>query len=127
MGLALFQLDEPSARFGNRALVGLPVRWEDSLSADFFGMSLLNNVIPFSLIVWGQTHIASGLASILNATTPVFTVVMAHFLMPDEKMTRNRLLGVLVGVVGVAVLIGPETLEGLGGNAAPRRPVSAWR
>ena len=43
-------------------------------------MGLLNNVLPFSLIFWGQTHIASGLASILNATTPLFTVVVAHFL-----------------------------------------------
>ena len=88
------------------------------LWADFVGMGLLNNVIPFSLIVWGQTHIASGLASILNATTPVFAVVLAHVLTPDEKMTGNRLLGVLVGLVGVAVLIGPDTLTGLGGHVA---------
>jgi drug/metabolite transporter (DMT)-like permease len=53
--------------------------------ADFLGMGLLNNVIPFSLIVWGQTQIASGLASILNATTPVFTVVVAHFLTPTRR------------------------------------------
>ena len=46
--------------------------------ATFFAMGALNNAIPFSLIFWGQTHIASGLASILNATTPLFTVVVAH-------------------------------------------------
>jgi drug/metabolite transporter (DMT)-like permease len=88
------------------------------LWAHFFGMSLLNNVVPFSLLAWGQTQIPSGLASILNATTPVFTVVVAHLLTPDEKMTRNRLAGVLLGLVGVAVLIGPDALEGLGGNVA---------
>src|SRR5690242_472979 len=53
----------------------------------FFGMGLLNNAIPFCLIVWGQTHIASGLAAILNATTPLFTVIVAHMLADDERIT----------------------------------------
>jgi drug/metabolite transporter (DMT)-like permease len=82
----------------------------------FFGMGLLNNMIPFSLIVWGQTHIASGLASILNATTPLFTVIVAHFLTNDEKMTGGRLAGVVVGFAGVVLMIGPEALMGLGTN-----------
>ncbi len=76
----------------------------------------LNNVIPFLLIVWGQTHIASGLASILNATTPLFAVVAAHFLTTDEKMTGNRLIGVIVGFAGVALMIGPSVLSSLGSN-----------
>lgn len=76
------------------------------------GMSLLNNVLPFCLIVWGQTHIASGLAAILNATTPLFTVVVAHLLTIDERMTGNRLAGVLVGLGGVAVMVGPTALAG---------------
>ncbi len=80
----------------------------------FFIMGALNNLVPFTLIVWGQTHIASGLASILNATTPLFTVLLAHLLTHDEKMTPNRLAGVLLGLVGVAVLIGPQALRGLG-------------
>jgi drug/metabolite transporter (DMT)-like permease len=80
----------------------------------FFVMGALNNLIPFTLIVWGQTHIASGLASILNAATPLFTVVLAHLLTHDEKMTPNRLAGVVLGLAGVAVLIGPEVLRGLG-------------
>ena len=50
-------------------------------------MGALNNLIPFSLIVWGQTQIASGLAAILNATTPLFTVVLAHLLTRDERLT----------------------------------------
>lgn len=86
--------------------------------AAFFTMGLLNNAVPFSLIVWGQTHIASGLASILVATTPLFTVVVAHALTRDEKMTGARFLGVLVGLGGVAVLVGPDAAQGLGSHLA---------
>jgi drug/metabolite transporter (DMT)-like permease len=82
----------------------------------FFGMGLLNNAVPFCLIVWGQTHIASGLTAILNATTPLFTVVAAHVFTSDERMTGNRLVGVLVGLVGVAVMVGPAVLAGLGSD-----------
>jgi drug/metabolite transporter (DMT)-like permease len=84
--------------------------------AAFFGMGILNNMIPFCLIVWGQTHIASGLASILNATTPLFAVVVAHLMTSDEKMTGNRLFGVLVGFAGVAYMIGLDALRDLGAN-----------
>lgn len=82
----------------------------------FFGMGLLNNMIPFCLIVWGQTHIASGLASILNATTPLFAVLVAHVLTADEKLTANRLFGVIVGFAGVAYMIGFDALKDLGSN-----------
>lgn len=82
--------------------------------AAFFGMGLLNNAIPFTLIVWGQQHIASGVASILNASTPLFTVVLAHFLTRDEKMTAARLSGVVIGLAGVAVMIGIDALRSLG-------------
>lgn len=94
--------------------LNMPRNWQ--LWTAFFGMGLLNNMIPFSLIVWGQTHIASGLASILNATTPLFTVIVAHFLTSDEKMTGGRLAGVVVGFAGVVLMIGPEAFEGLGTN-----------
>ena len=76
----------------------------------FLAMGALNNVIPFSLIVWGQTQIASGLAAILNATTPLFTVLLAHALTRDERLNRNRAVGVLLGFAGVAVMIGPSAL-----------------
>src|ERR1700752_4563129 len=79
----------------------------------FFGMGLLNNVLPFVLIVWGQHRIASGLASILNATTPLFTVLVAHLLTPDEKLTPLKGAGVIVGFVGAAVMIGSDALGGL--------------
>lgn len=93
----------------------LPRDWR--LWAAFFTMGLLNNIIPFNLIVWGQTHIASGLASILNATTPLFAVIVAHFLTGDEKITGGRLVGVVVGFAGVVLMIGPEALAGLGANS----------
>jgi drug/metabolite transporter (DMT)-like permease len=80
----------------------------------FFGMGFLNNVVPYTLIVWGQGHIASGVASILNATTPLFTVIVAHLLTSDEKMTGNRLAGVVVGLAGVAIMIGADVLHSLG-------------
>jgi drug/metabolite transporter (DMT)-like permease len=79
----------------------------------FLVMGVLNNLIPFSLIFWGQTQIASGLASVLNATTPLWTVLLAHFFTGDERLTAQRLAGVLVGLGGVAVVIGPDALRGL--------------
>ena len=75
-------------------------------------MGAINNAIPFSLIFWGQTRIDSGLAAILNATTPIFTVLLAH-LVGDERLTPRRFAGVLFGFAGVAVLIGPSALSHL--------------
>ena len=80
----------------------------------FIVMGALNNLVPFSLIVWGQTHIDSSLASILNATTPIFSVLLAHLLTREEQLTTNRLTGVLIGWAGVTVLIGVESLGGFG-------------
>jgi drug/metabolite transporter (DMT)-like permease len=79
-----------------------------------FIMGLITNVIPFSLIVWGQTYIASGLASILNATTPLFTVMIAGLLLPDERITPRKIIGIVIGFIGVTVLIGPASLKELG-------------
>ena len=87
------------------------------LWARFFGMGLLNNVLPFSLIVFGETRISSGLASILNATTPIFGVLAAQLLTADERLTPARALGVGFGFLGVAVLVGPSALQG-GGDLA---------
>ncbi len=84
--------------------------------AAFFVMGVLNNVLPFTLIAWGQIHIASGLASILNATTPLFTVLIAHFLTRDEPMTVRRLIGVIVGFLGVGVMFTPDVMRGLNSN-----------
>jgi drug/metabolite transporter (DMT)-like permease len=84
------------------------------LALAFVAMGVLNNVIPFTLIVWGQTRIGSGLASILNATTPLFTVVLAHWLTHDERLTPTRLAGVAFGLLGVMVMIGPRAFQHLG-------------
>lgn len=79
----------------------------------FWVMGLLNNVIPMSLILWGQTIIGSGLAAILNASTPLFTVLLAHAFTRDERLTAPKLAGVLFGLAGVIVMIGPDALGGL--------------
>ena len=80
-------------------------------------LALLNNALPFTLFGWGQTHIASGLASILNATTPIWGVLVAHFLTHDERMTPRKIAGVLLGFGGVATMIGPTLLASLGSSA----------
>jgi drug/metabolite transporter (DMT)-like permease len=80
-------------------------------------LAVLNNALPFALFGWGQTHIASGLASILNATTPIWGVVVAHLLTRDEKMSPRKLAGVLLGFGGVATMIGPSLLSSLGTSA----------
>jgi drug/metabolite transporter (DMT)-like permease len=90
-------------------------RRREALAA-FFIMGLLNNAIPFCLIVWGQTQLASGLASILNATTPLFTVLAGHFLSAEDRMTPLRLTGAVCGLFGVAIMIGPQLVDGLGGS-----------
>ncbi|WP_238365218.1 DMT family transporter [Mesobacterium pallidum] len=76
----------------------------------FAGMGLLNNVIPFGLMAWGQLYIESGLTSILNAATALFGVLVAAAIFPDERLTPARLAGVLTGLGGVALAIGPEAL-----------------
>ncbi|MGB1027483.1 MAG: DMT family transporter, partial [Rhodospirillaceae bacterium] len=81
---------------------------------EFLPLALISNALPFSLIVWGQTHIDSGLASILNAMTPLNTVLVAHLLTSDEKITPGKALGLALGLFGVVVMIGPEALGGLG-------------
>lgn len=80
---------------------------------DLLVMGALNNVLPFSLIVWGQIYIDSGTASILNATTPFFTIFLAHSLIAGEGMTIARMLGICLGTIGVVLLAGPAAVEGL--------------
>lgn len=99
------------------AIILLPLLWvyrirfPKGLSGwkPFFAIGLLNNVLPFSLIVMGQTYIASGLASILNATTPLFTVVVMAAA-GEEKLHARRVAGIVAGLIGVIILHG----EGLG-------------
>ena len=76
----------------------------------FLGMGVLNNVIPFTLMAWGQLHIESGLTSILNATTAIFGVLVAAIFLADERLTPRKLVGVGIGFMGVATAIGLGTL-----------------
>jgi len=82
-------------------------------------MGLLNNVIPFALIFYATASIGAGAASILNATSPIFALLVAHVATTDEKVTPAKLAGILLGVAGVAAMIGPETLSGLTGHLLP--------
>jgi drug/metabolite transporter (DMT)-like permease len=77
-------------------------------------MGALNNLIPFSLLFWSQTIISSGLASILNAVTPIFSMLLAHALTQDEKISASKLVGIALGVLGVVVLMGWEAVAGSG-------------
>lgn len=77
----------------------------------FAGMALLNNLIPMSLIVTGQTMITSGLASVINATTPLFGLLVAWALV-GERLAANKVVGVLIGIAGVAVLMAPALEAG---------------
>ncbi|WP_245176893.1 DMT family transporter [Haematospirillum jordaniae] len=86
-------------------------------SAPFFAfvaMGLLNNAVPQVLIAWAQGTVSAGVASILNATTPLFTVLLAHVLIREEKMTPGKCLGVVLGFSGVVVMTGLDALDGIG-------------
>ncbi len=82
-----------------------------SLFARVAILAMLANVMPFALISWGEQHIESGTASVLNAMVPIFTAVVAAVALDEEHFTRARLGGLLLGLVGVAVLTGTESLD----------------
>lgn len=98
-----------------------PHTWK--MAINFLILGLLNNALPFSLIVWGQTRIAAGTASILNASTPLFTIILAHFFTQDEKLKTHRLIGVLLGISGVVILFGFDAFKGSGTDLLPRLAV----
>ncbi len=95
-------------------LKGDRIPFTPRLWGGFIIMGALNNVIPFSLIAWGQIHIDSGIASILNATTPIFSVILTHWFTQEERLTPSRLMGVLIGWIGVAMLIGGDSFHRFG-------------
>lgn len=78
---------------------------------ELFILGLLNNIIPFLFIVFGQKEATGGLAAIMIATTPLFTVIIAHYYTVDEKMDINKVFGILVGVIGVFFVVLPENGE----------------
>ncbi len=81
-----------------------------------FILGAINAAFPFILFFWGQTQIDSGLASILNATTPLWGVVVAHFLTSDDKATPARVVGVFLGLAGIVVMVGADALSGISGS-----------
>lgn len=98
------------------AFAGYPIPKAGNVWRAFFVMGLFGNVVPFCLIAWSQTHIGVGLASILNAITPIFTLLIAGTFLPDEHINAKKTLGVIAGLLGVMVLIGPSSLLELGTN-----------
>jgi drug/metabolite transporter (DMT)-like permease len=117
-GLALRELPPLTVVFLRVALAALMllplllvyrISWPKGFSGwkPFFAVAALNNILPFSLIVTGQTFVSSGLASILNATTPLFTVVVMAAA-GDEKLHARRVAGVVIGLLGVAIIHGQD-------------------
>ncbi len=111
-----------------RLALAVPPMWivmrfaGDRLPTDIKSWSLLmvvgalNCALPFILFFWGQQYLDSGYASILNATTPLWGVVVAHFMTSDEKATPARIIGVLIGLAGIIVMVGPDAVKGLSNN-----------
>jgi drug/metabolite transporter (DMT)-like permease len=89
----------------------LPVPRDAKTWGAFFVMGLLNNMIPFSLMAWGQLHIESGLTSILNASTAIFGVILAAVFFADERLSLRKAVGVALGFAGVATAIGLDNLR----------------
>ena len=89
----------------------LPVPRDPRLWAGFLTMGILNNVVPFTLITWGEQHIPSGLAAILNGATAIFGVLIAALVFSDERLGPRRAFGVLLGFIGVATAVGLEALR----------------
>lgn len=96
---------------------GIPLSVPRAAQMTVIFMGLMNCVIPFCLFAWSQKYISAGLASILNATTPLIAIVLAHLTARSEKITRGRLLGTIIGFGGVIVVVGPATLKGANSGA----------
>jgi len=88
----------------------LPRTWRMLLILTLIGFT--NNALPYVLISWGELYIDSAVAAILNSTTPLFAMIFAHLYLRDDRMTTSRLIGLLVGFVGIVILVS----RGLGSN-----------
>ena len=75
------------------------------------GFGLFSNAIPFSLLSWGQINVSSGFAGITMAVVPLVVLPMSHYLVPGQKMTQTKLIGFIIGFIGVIILIGPSSIE----------------
>lgn len=83
-------------------------------------LGILNNIAPMLLILWAQYQVASGVAAVFNATTPLFAVLIAHFVTADERLSTRRVMGILVGILGVSVLVGTDVTSGATGDISAK-------
>jgi len=97
------------------AAAGPSFRHALAMTGSFFALAVLNNIIPFTLMFLGQTELGAGAASILNATTPFWTMILANMLTDDEKLSWNKVAGIGLGMAGTIVMVGPGLVAGLGG------------
>lgn len=97
-------------------LKGQKLPTERTVWLSFFIVAFFANALPFVMFAYAQQTISSGLASILNATTPLWGVIVAHFFTDDERATPGKIAGVMFGIAGVATMTGSDALAGLGGN-----------
>ncbi|ESR26471.1 DMT family transporter [Lutibaculum baratangense] len=129
-GLAVREMGPLTVVLGRVAIAGLALLVATKLRGskvverprdvfDYVVMAVLNNVIPFSLLFWALQHIGPGLAAIFNATTPFFAVIFAQILTDDEKINTGKVMGVVIGISGVATLIGAKALHGVGDELLP--------
>jgi drug/metabolite transporter (DMT)-like permease len=134
--VAVVTIPPLSVAFGRTALAGvllyLVLRSRDlrmpgwsPVWGTFLLMGLFNGAIPYTLITWAEIHIDSGLAAILNALMPLFTVLLAHVFTGDERLTYTKVVGIVLGFLGVLTLIGPAALKGLGKDVVAQLAVMA--
>ena len=95
-------------------------------------MALVHNAAPYVLVAWGSQTVDSGLAAIITSTAPLFTIILAHYLVSDDRMTLAKLIGVLIAIGGMIALLGPSFQMGLsaspeGDNGDFRRFIVLWR
>jgi drug/metabolite transporter (DMT)-like permease len=116
LALVLFRVAIAAAALHVYLLVrGPSFRLALPMAGSLLLLALVNNVLPFSLIFAGQTEMGAGLAAVLNATTPFWTILIANTVTSDEKLSLNKMAGVLLGIAGVVVMVGPGVIASLGG------------
>lgn len=91
-----------------RSLAGLGPAWKHLAV-----MALVHNALPFALFNWGELYIDSALASILNGTTPLFTILLAHIFVQDDRLTPNKIVGGVIGFGGLLLLVAPSLVNGV--------------
>lgn len=109
-----------AALWGVVVITRRPLRLSLAATGALLVMGMVNNVVPFLLIAWGQAQIPAGLASILNATTPLWTVLVTGYFLTDEPLSVTRIAGVTLGLGGVAAMMGLDLLVGQGRAPLPQ-------